>query len=85
VRSLRIGLLLVAIAICVLFALFGTALIGESHGNWYEVLDKPWFLIPLWAFGIVGAILRTPCHCPVPHPGSRWRPQRKDYLTGADD
>jgi translocator protein len=48
--------MLVAIAKCVLFALFGTALIGESLGNWYDSLDKPWFLIPLWAFGIVGAI-----------------------------
>jgi len=56
VRSLRIGPLLVAVAICLLFALFGTALIGESLGNWYGALDKPWFLIPLWAFGIVGAI-----------------------------
>jgi benzodiazapine receptor len=56
VRSLRIGPLLVAIAICVLFALFGTALIGESLGNWYDALDKPWFLIPLWVFYIVGAV-----------------------------
>jgi tryptophan-rich sensory protein len=56
VRSLRIGPLLVAVAVCLLFALFGTALIGESLGNWYGALDKPWFLIPLWAFGIVGAI-----------------------------
>ena len=55
-RSLTIGPLLVAIAICVLFALFGTALIGESLSNWYDALDKPWFLIPLWAFGIVGVI-----------------------------
>ena len=55
-RSLRIGPLLVAIATCVLFALFGTALIGESLGNWYDALDKPWFLIPLWAFYTVGAI-----------------------------
>jgi benzodiazapine receptor len=56
VRSLRIGPLLVAMAVCVLFALFGTALTGESLGNWYEALDRPWFLIPLWTFGIVGAI-----------------------------
>ena len=55
-RSLRIKPLLMAIAICVLFALFGTALIGESLGSWYETLDKPWFLIPLWAFGIIGAV-----------------------------
>jgi benzodiazapine receptor len=56
VRSLRIGPLLVAISICVLFALFGTALIGEVLDSWYDDLDKPWFLIPLWAFGIVGVI-----------------------------
>jgi len=47
---------LVAIAICVLFALFGNALIGESLGNWYDALDKPWLLIPLWAFYIIGAV-----------------------------
>jgi translocator protein len=56
VRSLTMGPLLVAIAICVLFTLFGNALIGESLGTWYDTLDKPWFLIPLWAFYIVGAV-----------------------------
>ncbi len=55
-RSLRIGPLLVAIAICVLFALFGGVLVGESLGAWYDALDKPWFLVPLWAFYIVGAV-----------------------------
>ncbi len=55
-RSLRIGPLLVAIAICVLFALFGSALVGESLGTWYDTLDKPSFLVPLWAFYIVGAV-----------------------------
>ena len=55
-RSPRIGPLLFAIAVCVLFALFGAALIGESLDGWYSGLDKPWFLIPLWAFGIVGAV-----------------------------
>ena len=55
-RSLRMGPLLAAIAICVLFTLFGNALIGESLGTWYDTLDKPWFLIPLWAFYIVGAV-----------------------------
>jgi tryptophan-rich sensory protein len=54
VRSLRIGPLLVAIAICVLFALFGSALVGESLGTWYDTLDKPSSLAPLWAFYIVG-------------------------------
>jgi translocator protein len=56
VRSLRKDPLVVAIAICVLFALFGGVLVGESLGNWYKALDKPWFLIPLWVFYIVGAV-----------------------------
>jgi benzodiazapine receptor len=56
VRSLRIGPLLMAIAICVLFALFGNALIGESLSNWYAELDKPWFLVPLRVFYIVGTV-----------------------------
>jgi translocator protein len=56
VRRLRIGPLLGAMAICVLFALFGNALIGESLGNWYGALDKPWFLVPLWAFYIAGFV-----------------------------
>ena len=48
--------MLVAITMCVLFAIFGNALIGESLGTWYDTLDKPWFLIPLWASYIVGAV-----------------------------
>jgi benzodiazapine receptor len=56
VRSPRLGPLLVAIAVCVLFALFGNALIGESLGDWYGALDKPWFLVPPWAFYVVGAV-----------------------------
>ncbi len=48
--------LLVAIAICVLFALFGGLLVGESLGTWYAELEKPWFLVPLWFFYIVGFV-----------------------------
>ena len=59
-RSLRIGPLMVAVAVCALFALFGTALVGESLGSWYGALDKPWFLIPQRALGIVGAIYYVP-------------------------
>ena len=55
-RSLRIGPLLTSIAICVLFALFGGALVGESLGTWYAGLEKPWFLLPLWVFYIVGFV-----------------------------
>ena len=55
-RPLRIGTLLASIAICVLFALFGGALVGESLGTWYAGLEKPWFLLPLWVFYIVGFV-----------------------------
>ncbi len=55
-RRLRIGPLLAAMAICVLFAHFGNVLIGESLGNWYGALDKPCFLVPLWAFYIAGFV-----------------------------
>ena len=48
VWSLRMGPLLVAIAICVLFSLFGNALIGESLGTWYDTVE--------WA-AILGAIV----------------------------
>ena len=54
VRRPRRGPLVAAIAIPVLFAAFGTVLIGGSLGGWYGALDKPWFLVPLWAFYIVG-------------------------------
>jgi translocator protein len=56
VRSPRIRALLVSVTTCVLFALFGAALVGESLGSWYGALDKPWFLVPLWVFYIVGAV-----------------------------
>lgn len=47
---------MIAIAICVLFALFGGALVGQSLGTWYATLEKPWFLVPLWVFYIVGFV-----------------------------
>ena len=56
VRSVRLRALLVSVTTCVLFDLFGAALVGESLGTWYGALDKPWFLVPLWAFYIVGAV-----------------------------
>jgi tryptophan-rich sensory protein len=34
----------------VLFALFGGTLVGEGLEGWYGGLEKPRFLVPLWAF-----------------------------------
>ena len=45
-----------SVTTCVLFALFGAAPVGGSLGTWYGALDKPWFLVPLWVFYIVGAV-----------------------------
>jgi tryptophan-rich sensory protein len=55
VRGLRKGPLLAAIALPVLFAAFGTALVGGSGLDWYAGLDKPRFLVPLRAFYLVGS------------------------------
>jgi benzodiazapine receptor len=54
VRGLRKGPLLAAIALPVLFAAFGTALVGGSGLDWYTELDKPRFLVPLRVFYLVG-------------------------------
>jgi benzodiazapine receptor len=54
VRGLRKGPLLAAVALPVLFAVLGTALVGGSGLDWYEGLAKPRFLVPLWVFYLVG-------------------------------
>lgn len=48
--------LLLALAVCILFAALGSALAGGSIEGWYTGLDKPWFLVPLWFFYLVGAV-----------------------------
>lgn len=53
-RRLRKGPLAAATATPVLFAIFGTALVGGSGLGWFAGLAKPWFLVPLWAFFLVG-------------------------------
>ena len=55
-RGLRKGPLLAAVALPVLFAVIGTALVGGSGLEWYARLAKPWFLVPLRVFYLVGAL-----------------------------
>ena len=43
-------------ALPVLFAVTGTALVGGSGLEWYAGLAKPWFLVPLRVFYLVGAL-----------------------------
>src|ERR687896_1734339 len=56
VRGLRKGQLLAAVAVPVLFAVFGTVLVGGSGLEWYEQLKKPGFVVPLGIFYLVGAL-----------------------------
>ena len=56
VRGLKKGPLLAAVAVPVLFAVFGTILVGGSGLEWYEQLKKPWFVVPLGIFYLVGAL-----------------------------
>ena len=48
--------MLAAVALPVLFAVFGTALVGGSGLDWYAGLDKPPFLVPLRVFYLVGSL-----------------------------
>src|SRR5918998_6385834 len=50
------GPLVAATAMPVVFAIFGTTLVGGSGLGWYAGLVKPWFLAPLWAFYVVGLL-----------------------------
>jgi benzodiazapine receptor len=56
VRGLRKGPLVAAVALPVLFAVFGTALVGGSGLEWFAGLAKPRFLVPLRVFYLVGAL-----------------------------
>jgi benzodiazapine receptor len=56
VRGLKKGPLLAAVALPVLFAVFGSVLVGGSGLEWYGELKKPWFLVPLGIFYLVGAL-----------------------------
>ena len=53
-RRFKKGPLVMAIAIPVLLAVLGGALVGDSGLGWYAELAKPWFLVPLWVFYVVG-------------------------------
>lgn len=60
-RQLRKGSLFAAVAIPVLFALFGGALVGGNGVGWFARLDKPRFLIPLWMFYLVALSYYAGC------------------------
>jgi translocator protein len=56
VHGLKKGPLLAAVVLPVLFAVFGTVLVGGTGLEWYEGLEKPGFLVPLGIFYLVGAL-----------------------------
>ena len=55
-RGLRKGPLLATVALPVLFALFGTALVGGSGLEWFAGLAKPRFMVTLRVFYLVGSL-----------------------------
>jgi tryptophan-rich sensory protein len=55
-RQLRQHPLVTAIVTCLATAVLGTLLVGDGLETWYPNLEKPAFLIPLWAFYIVGVL-----------------------------
>lgn len=48
--------LLLSIGICLLFAIIGGLLTGDSLDNWFSEINQPWFSPPLWGWYIVGGL-----------------------------
>lgn len=48
--------LLLSIFIVVTLAFFGNVLVGDALTVWYSKLIKPWYLVPLWFFIIIGIL-----------------------------
>lgn len=55
-RQLRQHPLATAIVTCLATIALGTLLVGDGLETWYPTLEKPKFLIPLWAFYLVGVL-----------------------------
>ncbi|QAS51235.1 hypothetical protein HLI_02925 [Halobacillus litoralis] len=47
---------LLSISIVVTLAILGNAFVGDGLTVWYAELDKPWYLVPLWFFIIIGIL-----------------------------
>lgn len=48
--------LLISVSVVAAFAVLGNAFLGDALTVWYAQLDKPWYLVPLWFFIIVGIL-----------------------------
>lgn len=48
-----------AIAIAAGFAVLGAALAGDDLAAWFERTEQPRFSLPLWGWGVVGALYYT--------------------------
>lgn len=56
VLGLRRGPLALAVGACVLLAVSGGALVGDALETWFARLEKPWWLVLLWAFYVVAVL-----------------------------
>ena len=48
--------LLISIGSILVIAILGNIFIGDALTSWYLSLTKPWFLVPLWFFIVIGII-----------------------------
>ncbi|NBI29880.1 TspO/MBR family protein [Chengkuizengella marina] len=48
--------LLLSISIVFTLAILGNIFVGDALTVWYAQLNKPWYLVPLWFFIIVGIL-----------------------------
>ncbi len=44
------------ILIILLFSIGGNLFVGDALTTWYADLEKPWYLVPLWFFIIIGVL-----------------------------
>ncbi|TYS68291.1 tryptophan-rich sensory protein [Sutcliffiella horikoshii] len=46
--------ILISISVVFFFAVVGNVFVDDALTVWYANLNKPWYLVPLWIFIIVG-------------------------------
>ncbi|ELK46875.1 tryptophan-rich sensory protein, partial [Halobacillus sp. BAB-2008] len=48
--------ILISISVVIFFAVVGNIFVGDALTVWYANLNKPWYLVPLWIFIVVGVL-----------------------------
>lgn len=55
-KRIQLTKLLMAIGICVAFAILGGLLTGDALESWFAQLRQPWFALPMWGWYLVGGL-----------------------------